>query len=113
MNWKRIFVTILRVAIGWHFLYEGFSKLMIPDWSAHNYLVNSTSFMSGFYHALASSRVLVEVVDLLNIYGLILIGLALFLGVFIRYASVAGVLLLMLYYFAYPPFGVSLLSGLE
>lgn len=113
MNWKRIFVTILRVAIGWHFLYEGFSKLMIPDWSAYNYLVNSTGFMSGFYHALASSQVLMEVVDLLNIYGLILIGLALFLGIFIRYASVAGVLLLMLYYFAYPPFGPSLFSGIE
>lgn len=113
MNWKRIFVTTLRVAIGWHFLYEGFSKLMIPDWSAYNYLINSTSFMSGFYHGLASSQVLIKVVDLLNIYGLILIGLALFVGIFIRYASVAGVFLLMLYYFAYPPFGVSLLSGLE
>ncbi len=113
MNWKRIFVTILRVTIGWHFLYEGLSKLMIPDWSAYNYLINSTSFMSGFYHGLASSQVLMKVVDLLNIYGLILIGLALFLGVFIRYASMAGIFLLMLYYFAYPPFGVSLFTGGE
>ena len=113
MNWKRIFVTTLRVAIGWHFLYEGFSKLMIPDWSAYNYLINSTGFMSGFYHGLASSQVLIKVVDLLNIYGLILIGLALFVGIFVRYASMAGVFLLMLYYFAYPPFGPSLLSGLE
>jgi uncharacterized membrane protein YphA (DoxX/SURF4 family) len=113
MNWRRIFVTMLRVAIGWHFLYEGLSKLFIPEWSAYNYLINSNSFLSGFYHALASSSVLIEVVDLLNIYGLILIGLALFLGVFIRFASLAGVGLLMLYYFAYPPFGVSLLMGTE
>jgi uncharacterized membrane protein YphA (DoxX/SURF4 family) len=113
MNWKRFFITLLRVAIGWHFLYEGLTKLMTPGWSAHNYLANSTGFMSGFYQALASSKVLIEVIDLLNIYGLILIGLALFLGIFIRYAALAGVLLLTLYYFAYPPFGPSLLTGLE
>ena len=113
MDWKRIFVTMLRVAIGWHFLYEGLSKLMIPDWSAYNYLINSNSFLSGFYQALASSPVLMKTVDLLNIYGLILIGLALFLGVLIRYASLAGALLLALYYFAYPPFGPSLFTGAE
>ena len=28
-NWKKLVITLFRVAIGWHFLYEGFSKLMI------------------------------------------------------------------------------------
>ena len=113
MNWKRIFITTLRVAIGWHFLYEGISKLMVSDWSAYNYLSNSTGFLSGFYQWLASTPGLMKMVDLLNIYGLILIGLALFLGIFIRYAAVAGTLLLALYYFAYPPFGMSLFGGSE
>jgi hypothetical protein len=53
---------------------------------------------------------MVSMVDFMNIWGLIAIGLALFLGVLIRYASLAGVLLLLLYYFAYPPFGASLLK---
>jgi uncharacterized membrane protein YphA (DoxX/SURF4 family) len=113
MNWKQIFVTVLRVGIGWHFLYEGITKLFTPEWSAYNYLINSTGFMSGFYEGLASSPALIKVVDILNIYGLIGIGLALFLGIFIRYAAVAGALLLTLYYFAYPPFGPSLLTGIE
>jgi hypothetical protein len=42
-----------------------------------------------------------------------LIGLALFLGILIRYAAIAGALLLTLYYFAYPPIGYSLYGGTE
>ena len=105
MDWKRLFITLLRMAIGWHFFYEGVSKFIAEDWTAHGYLINSSGFMSGFYHWLASSPGAMRVVDPLNVYGLILIGLALFLGVFIRPAAVAGALLLGLYYFAYPPFG--------
>lgn len=105
MNWKRLFITLLRMAIGWHFFYEGVSKLVADNWTAHGYLVNSTGFMSGFYHWLASSPAAMRVIDPLNVYGLMLIGLALFLGVFIRPAAVAGIVLLGLYYFAYPPFG--------
>jgi hypothetical protein len=43
----------------------------------------------------------------MNIWGMILIGTGLFLGIFIRVASVSGILLLALYYFAYPPFGAA------
>lgn len=113
-DWKnnkgKLFITILRIAIGWHFLYEGISKLFIEDWSAYSYLANTSGFMSGLYHWLASSPVLIRIVDFMNIYGLILIGIALFAGVFIRLASLAGSLLLILYYFAYPPFGSSMFS---
>ena len=105
---KKLTLTIIRVAIGWHFLYEGFSKLFIEDWTSQAYLANATGFLSGFYHWLAGGETLVRVVDFLNVYGLLLIGLALFIGFFIRIASVAGILLLVLYYFAYPPFGTSL-----
>ncbi|MCK5066206.1 MAG: DoxX family protein [Bacteroidales bacterium] len=106
-------ITIIRAAIGWHFLYEGFSKLLMEDWSSKSYLANASGFCSGFYHWLAAGEAMVNVVDFLNVYGLILIGLALFLGIFIRLASTAGILLLVLYYFAYPPFGISLFGSLE
>jgi len=109
---KTVF-TIIRAAIGWHFLYEGFSKLFMENWSAQSYLANATGFLSGFYQWLASGESLVKVIDVLNVYGLILIGLALFLGIFIRIASVGGILLLLLYYFAYPPFGTSLFGSPE
>jgi uncharacterized membrane protein YphA (DoxX/SURF4 family) len=112
-DWTKLLVTILRVAIGWHFLYEGVVKLFTENWSAYGYLANTAGTLSGFYHWLANSPVMMRAVDFLNIYGLILIGLALFIGYFIRIASISGVVLLTLYYFAYPPFGVSLFQSGE
>ena len=106
-------ITIIRVAIGWHFFYEGISKLFLENWSSQGYLMNTTGFLSGFYQWLAGGETLVRVMDFLNVYGLILIGLALFVGLFVRIASVAGILLLVLYYFAYPPFGTSLFGSGE
>lgn len=111
--WKLTLITIIRAAIGWHFLYEGLSKLFMENWSAQSYLANATGFLSGFYQWLASGESLVKVIDVLNVYGLILIGLALFLGIFVRIASAGGILLLLLYYFAYPPFGTSLFGSPE
>jgi len=106
-------ITILRVAIGWHFLYEGFSKLFIENWTSAAYLQNTSNLFSGFYHWLSSSEGLLKVIDFLNVYGLIFIGLGLFIGVLIRYAALAGALLLAMYYFAYPPFGNTLLNYSE
>jgi uncharacterized membrane protein YphA (DoxX/SURF4 family) len=112
-TYQRLMITTLRVAIGWHFLYEGVAKLTHESWTASGYLLNTTGFLSGFYHFLAGSPALMKITDLLNIYGLILIGLALFVGLFSRLASVLGALLLVLYYFAYPPFGNPMLNPSE
>jgi uncharacterized membrane protein YphA (DoxX/SURF4 family) len=101
----RLFITILRIAIGWHFLYEGLTKILQDNWTASGYLLNTSGFLSGFYHWLAGSPLLLQTTDLLNMYGLFLIGLALFTGLFSRIASLLGASLLVLYYFAYPPFG--------
>ena len=109
----RLTITIIRVAIGWHFFYEGFTKLLMEGWTSLGYLSNSTGFLSGFYQWLGGSEGLTGVVDFINIYGLIFIGLALFTGIFIRIASAAGVVLLLLYYFAYPPWGTSLFGSPE
>jgi uncharacterized membrane protein YphA (DoxX/SURF4 family) len=113
MNWNKLIISILRTAIGWHFLYEGVSKLIIPGWSSYAYLANSTGPLSGIYHSMASSAALLKVIDVMNIYGLILIGIALFIGIFSRLAAIAGTVLLTLYYFAYPPFGTSLFNAAE
>ena len=102
-------ITIVRMAIGWHFVYEGSSKLFNDSWTAHHFLEGSNSFLAGFYHWLGASSALMPIVDFLNIFGLILIGLGLFFGFFTRIAALSGFCLLMLYYFAYPPFGASLI----
>jgi len=110
---KKLIITLFRVAIGWHFLYEGLVKLWVANWSATSYLANATGPFAGFYHWMAASEGMMKIIDPINIAALLLIGLALFLGVFIRTASVSGILLLVLYYFAYPPFGGSLLAPVE
>ena len=97
-------ITLLRITIGWHFFYEGASKLFAAKWSAAGFLANATGPFSGFYHWLSSSATLMNIIDPVNMYALIFVGLALILGIGIRYASVSGVVLLILYYFAYPPF---------
>ena len=33
-----IAITALRVLVGWHFLYEGLTKLTAPSWTAAGYL---------------------------------------------------------------------------
>ena len=97
-------LIILRIIIGWHFLYEGIVKLLDPGWSAESYLANTNGLFSGIFHVMASDPATMSVVNLLNIWGLILIGLALFLGIFARPAVWSGILLLFFYYIAYLPF---------
>jgi uncharacterized membrane protein YphA (DoxX/SURF4 family) len=99
---------LIRVAVGWHFLYEGLIKIFSPGWTSAGYLEGSYGFLSGFFHFLAGNSTILPVIDFLNIWGLILIGTGLFLGIFIEISAISGILLLVLYYLAYPPFGVPL-----
>ena len=99
-----MFLVLLRIFIGWHLLYEGIAKLLIPDWSSEGYLMGSKWIFSGVFHSLAANEAALNVVDFLNIWGLILIGMGLVIGLFTRYASIAGMVLLFFYYIAQPPF---------
>lgn len=97
-------LVILRVAIGWHFLYEGLVKLLNPNWSSVGYLLDSGGFLGSFFHGLAANPQMVMVMDQLNIWGLILVGLSLILGLLSRPAIIGGIILLSLYYLSHPPF---------
>jgi thiosulfate dehydrogenase (quinone) large subunit len=98
-------LTLLRVLIGWHFLFEGFTKLLSsPAWSAKSYLLGSVGPFAPVFKALALNASYLEVVNFLNIWGLIIIGSGLFIGLFARPLKLAGIVLLALYYLAYPPF---------
>jgi len=100
----QLFILILlRMAIGWHFLYEGIAKLYTPNWSAASYLDSSQWILHDFFQWIIANPTILRVVDLMNIWGLIFIGLGLILGIFTRVAGVFGMLLLAFYYAAYPP----------
>ncbi len=103
---KRIYpwsVTIIRIAVGWHFLYEGISKIFSPGWSSAPFLAGSRWIFAPVFQWMSESSAITSVVDFLNIWGLVLIGLALILGAFTRVASGAGALMLLFYFVAYPP----------
>ncbi len=101
--YKPYILTFIRIVIGWHFLYEGLAKLFHPSWSAGPFLRESTWWFSGIFKLMATNQLL-PVVDFLNIWGLIFIGLGLFFGLFTRIAAWSGVILLSFYYLAHPPF---------
>ena len=100
-----ISLTILRVAIGWHFLYEGLVKIMNPAWTARPFLEGSRWIFGDLFRWLISGNTGMWIVDTVNAYGLTFIGLALILGLFTRVALWSGITLLLMYYLAYPPFG--------
>ena len=97
-------LVALRMLVGWHFLYEGVAKVSNPMWTSAGYLQESQGWFSGLFQGLAFNPGAMTLVDQLNQWGLVLIGLALLLGCFVRVAAVSGIVLLMLYYLAAPPF---------
>ncbi|TRX72083.1 DoxX family membrane protein [Carboxylicivirga sp. M1479] len=96
-------MVALRILLGWYLLYEGLAKLFSPHWSSFGYLKSSQGFLSDFFIGIADNSALVDVINLLNIWGLIAIGLAHVLGLLGRFSSLMGVLLISLYYLAHPP----------
>lgn len=102
---QRITLFLLRISLGWLFLYSGITKILDPSWSAVGYL-SGAKMLPGLFAWFASPEVL-PIVNILNSWGQLLIGSALLLGVGVRIASVSGILMMALYYlpildFPYP-----------
>ncbi len=97
-------LVVLRISLGWYLLYEGLTKLLNPYWTSANYLIESKWIFSELFTSIATNPVALSIVDSLNEWALIAIGLALILGCFTRIASMAGVILLLFYYVSSPPF---------
>ena len=53
---------------------------------------------------MAESEVLLQAINLLNAWGLVIIGLCLFIGLFSKLAKILGIVLLAFYYLSFPPF---------
>jgi len=113
-DWQIFSLTFLRVLIGWHFLFEGLMKLYTPGWTAKSYLEGSVGPFSSIFKALTTDPTILMIIDNLNEWGLVIIGLGLFIGLFEKPLKLAGILLLLLYYLAYPPFpGLTINTSME
>ena len=97
-------LVLLRMFIGWHFLYEGLAKLTNPYWTSAGYLAESKWWFAGIFTDIAANPTALTIVDYVNAWGLLLIGIGLMLGLFTRSATIVGMVLLFLYYIAAPPF---------
>lgn len=103
--YKQFSLLLLRLGLGWYFIYAGWTKVITyftpaKDWTASGFLSNSQSPFADFFVGMAGN----PVIDYLNAFGLLLIGLGLFSGTLVRFAAFWGSLLMVLYYLAgYPP----------
>jgi len=99
-----IAITVLRVAIGWHFLYEGIAKLTASSWSAAGYLKQARGPFADLFKGLAGNPDLLANADLVTMWGLTLVGTLLILGLFTRLAALGGFGFILLFYLCNPPF---------
>jgi thiosulfate dehydrogenase [quinone] large subunit len=96
-------LVLLRLLVGWHFLYEGVVKLFNPYWTAKAFLLTSEGVLRPMFLWLAEEP-MINAVNAMNIALLIGVGAALMLGTLTRIAAAAGIVLLLMYYLAHPPF---------
>lgn len=105
-------VIALRTLVGWHFLYEGFTKVLSPAWSragvplgrftSAGYLRASSGPFSDLFRGLADASWL-PWLDLIVAWSLVLIGLGLMLGLFTQLACAGALALLALFYLSWLP----------
>ena len=107
-------LMILRLFIGWHFMYEGMVKIMNPKWTSLPYLLDSKGPAASFFIKMTQDDGLMTMVNFVNEWALLLIGLGLTLGCLYRLASVGGMILLAMYTLSHPSFvGASYMMPFE
>ena len=99
-----IAITVMRVIVGWHFLYEGIAKLTSSSWSAAGYMRASRGPFAAFFKWIASNPQMLDNTNLITMYGLTIVGVLLMLGLFTRLAAIAGIGFILLFYLCNPPF---------
>lgn len=98
-TWQQTVLVVLRFAIGWHLFYQGFGKLIDPSWSSVGYL----NLSWGPFRMMAENPILLAIADYSTIWGLMIVGFFLMIGLFTRLSCLAGIALLTLIFVAIPP----------
>lgn len=93
-KYQKLSLFLLRLSLGWIFLYSGVTKILNPAWTATGYLKGAGNF-APLYNLFAQN---IDIINFLNSWGQAAIGLALILGLVLRPAAVFGILMMILYY---------------
>jgi thiosulfate dehydrogenase [quinone] large subunit len=94
----------LRVVMGWTFFYAGITKVLDPAWTAEGFLLHAVpegNPFGGFWETLAADWL--WLIDPLNVWGLTLVGAALLVGAFVRWAALWGAVMMLFYWAASLP----------
>ena len=119
---QQVALILLRTLIGWHFLYEGYYKLMLPGWSAEGHPLgpwSATGYLNAASGPLAGPlRRMLEAgwgpwIDRGVKWGLLLVGVSLTLGLLTRIGGWGAVILLSLFYLLSVPLSGAPQAGSE
>jgi thiosulfate dehydrogenase [quinone] large subunit len=119
---QAVALVLLRTLVGWHFLYEGYYKLVVPGWSrgggvlarwsAAGYLKAASGPLAPLFHALSTSAVSAWI-DYVIPVALVLVGLTLVLGFFTQAGCWGALGLLLVFYAASIPTAGAPQAGAE
>jgi thiosulfate dehydrogenase [quinone] large subunit len=111
---QQLAMVTLRTLIGWHFLYEGYTKLLspawgqngapLPAWSSAPYLKAATGPLAPLFHSIGDAP-WIGSFDVFIAVALTLVGLSLMLGFFTQTGCAGGVALLAMFYLSSIPTG--------
>jgi thiosulfate dehydrogenase [quinone] large subunit len=111
-SFQQFALVTLRSLIGWHFLYEGYFKFIVPAWapdgtrlgrwSSEGYLAASTGSVGHFLHRLYAEG-WGHWIDLIVIAALLAIGLSLILGAFTQLGCGGALAMLAIFYLTMLP----------
>ncbi|WP_458186145.1 DoxX family protein [Haladaptatus sp. NG-WS-4] len=96
------FVLALRLMMGYAFLHAGWTKVAEGGFSATGYLTNAVPEASPLYGTFQWMGTTAWFADFLAIavpWGELLIGLALIVGAFVRFAAFWGAFMMLMFYF--------------
>lgn len=93
---QRVSLFILRITMGWMYLYAGISHILDTTFSSAKYIGEAKSFVYLFQWF--SNPQVLPVVDFMVKWGMTLLGVSLLLGLFVRISSYLGMLLMFLLY---------------
>lgn len=99
-----IVMVVIRVAMGWLLLYEGIGRAMNSSWSLTGYLSGSRGFLAEYFKSLTTHSSVMYSFEIINEWGLILIGMGLIFGLLSRFFSLVGLIFVLIGYLTHPPF---------
>lgn len=99
---ERGLIFLLRIALGWTFLYAASHQVFVADFSIVGFL-NSTKTFHWLFQPLTAPAI-APVVSFMVAYGHLLIGLSLISGLMVRVSSAFGIFIMLTYWLAHMDF---------